>query len=42
MAFKIGDHILVKTIVPTGHCRTPYYLRGKAGMVSLAVVRQGR
>ena len=33
MAFNIGDRILVKTIVPTGHCRTPYYLRGKEGVV---------
>jgi len=33
MAFKIGDRIRVKTLVPTGHCRTPYYLRGKAGVV---------
>ena len=33
MAFKSGDRIRVKTRVPTGHCRTPYYLRGKQGVV---------
>ena len=33
MTFKSGDRIRVKTTVPTGHCRTPYYLRGKEGVV---------
>jgi nitrile hydratase len=28
-----GQTVHVKTMVPTGHCRTPYYLRGKTGTI---------
>ncbi len=28
-----GDRIVVRTDTPTGHCRTPHYLRGKRGQV---------
>lgn len=33
MEFHPGERVLVKTRVPTGHCRTPFYLRGKTGVV---------
>ena len=31
--FKPGDRVRVLTGDPTGHCRTPYYLRGKQGVI---------
>jgi nitrile hydratase len=31
--FKPGDRVRVSDRVPTGHCRTPSYLRGKTGIV---------
>ncbi len=31
--FKPGDRITVRTGEPRGHCRTPYYLRGKRGVI---------
>lgn len=33
MAFRPGERIRVRTTVPRGHCRTPWYLRGKEGVV---------
>ncbi|MSO77236.1 MAG: nitrile hydratase subunit beta [Alphaproteobacteria bacterium] len=33
--FKPGDRVRVDTRIPTGHCRTPFYLRGKVGTVVL-------
>lgn len=31
--FAKGDRVRVKHGPPEAHCRTPYYLRGKAGIV---------
>lgn len=31
--FAVGTKVKVRTGEPTGHCRTPYYLRGKRGTV---------
>ncbi len=33
MSLREGQTVHVKTMVPTGHCRTPYYLRGKTGTI---------
>ena len=35
--FAEGDWVLVKYGPPDTHCRTPYYLRGKAGIVLTCV-----
>ncbi|WP_348645578.1 SH3-like domain-containing protein [Loktanella sp. F6476L] len=32
-SFSHHEHVRVKTDVPPGHVRTPYYLRGKSGVV---------
>ena len=32
--FAIGDRVLIDDRAPLGHCRTPWYLRGKTGVVS--------
>lgn len=31
--YKIGDTVRVRQAFPAGHCRTPYYCRGKSGVV---------
>ena len=31
--FRPGDRVAVRAAYPPGHVRTPYYIRGKAGMV---------
>ncbi len=31
--FKPGARVQVRFAHPPGHCRTPYYVRGKAGVV---------
>ena len=31
--FKPGDRVAVRVAYPPGHVRTPYYVRGKAGIV---------
>lgn len=31
--FAVGDKVRIRNGVPTGHCRTPTYLRGKRGRV---------
>lgn len=31
--FNPGDRVRVRTGFPRGHCRTPYYCRGKTGVV---------
>jgi nitrile hydratase len=31
--FAAGDPVRVRFAEPRGHCRTPYYLRGKRGMI---------
>ncbi|MBI3526267.1 MAG: nitrile hydratase subunit beta [Betaproteobacteria bacterium] len=31
--FKIGDHVIVRDLMPPGHIRAPNYVRGKKGRV---------
>lgn len=31
--FAAGDRVRVKALHPPGHCRTPYYTRGRYGVV---------
>jgi nitrile hydratase len=31
--FRIGDRVVVRTDSPTGHVRTPTYLKGKRGVI---------
>ena len=31
--FNVGDAVCVKQIYPPGHRRTPYYIRGKQGVI---------
>jgi hypothetical protein len=31
--FRIGDRVRVRKAAPLGHVRTPYYIRGHAGVV---------
>lgn len=31
--FAAGDKVKVRVAYPHGHCRTPFYCRGKAGVV---------
>jgi hypothetical protein len=31
--FRVGSNVRVRTGEPSGHCRTPSYLRGKRGVV---------
>jgi nitrile hydratase subunit beta len=32
--FNIGDQVVVRQSYPSGHIRTPYYIRGKHGIVA--------
>jgi nitrile hydratase subunit beta len=32
--FAHGDPVKVRAAEPKGHCRTPYYLRGKRGVIA--------
>lgn len=36
MRFRPGDRVRVRRSFPIGHVRTPYYVRGKAGLVERA------
>jgi hypothetical protein len=31
--FGIGDRVSVRSAFPLGHIRTPYYIRGKSGVI---------
>ena len=31
--FGIGDTVRVKSLSPEGHMRTPWYIRGKVGVI---------
>ena len=31
--FKVGDRVVIKRSFPPGHRRTPYYIRGKEGVI---------
>lgn len=33
MHFKPGDRVRVKAVHPIGHIRTPFYFRGKVGVI---------
>jgi nitrile hydratase len=35
--YRAHDHVRVRTDCPPGHVRTPYYLRGKSGVVERAL-----
>jgi len=32
-AFTIGERVRTKNIQPSGHCRTPFYICGKEGII---------
>ncbi|MGD9804599.1 MAG: SH3-like domain-containing protein [Hyphomicrobiaceae bacterium] len=32
--FAVGDRVVVASRPPHGHCRTPWYLRGRSGTVA--------
>jgi nitrile hydratase len=32
-AFAVNDRVKVRRVYPPGHVRTPYYIRGKAGVI---------
>jgi hypothetical protein len=32
--FRPGDAVRVRGLPPYGHCRTPWYLRGKSGVIA--------
>ena len=31
--FRVGDRVKVRAAYPIGHVRTPYYIRGKSGVI---------
>ena len=31
--FNVGDRVRIKRVFPPGHRRTPYYIRGKRGVI---------
>ncbi len=33
MRFKPGDRVRVRAVNPVGHIRTPFYVRGKVGVI---------
>jgi len=33
MRFEVGDRVRVKRSFPPGHRRTPFYIRGKGGVI---------
>ena len=35
--FAIGDEVVVRVDYPKGHIRTPYYIRGKSGVIADSV-----
>ncbi len=37
MSFSAGDRVRVREMYPPGHVRTPFYVRGKAGIVERVV-----
>lgn len=37
--FNAGQHIRIAYRDATGHCRTPYYLRGKLGVIEALIGR---
>lgn len=32
-SFRVGDTVTVRAAYPIGHVRTPYYIRGKTGVI---------
>lgn len=39
MSFAAGERVRVRAMFPMGHVRTPYYVRGKSGVVERVVGR---
>lgn len=37
MSFAAGDRVRVREMYPLGHVRTPFYIRGKSGVVERVV-----
>lgn len=35
--FSVGDTVVVRVDYPQGHIRTPYYIRGKSGVIADSV-----
>jgi nitrile hydratase len=40
-AFSVGDAVRVRRAFPPGHVRTPYFVRGRRGVVAAVVGRFG-
>ena len=36
-SFTVGDRVQIRVAYPTRHCRTPYYLRGREGVIETDV-----
>lgn len=32
-SYNIGEHVRVRELYPPGHLRTPFYIRGKVGVI---------
>lgn len=39
MSFAAGERVRVRAMFPLGHVRTPYYVRGKSGVIERVVGR---
>ena len=39
--FSVGDKVTVRVAYPRGHIRTPYYIRGKAGVIERVLAEFG-
>lgn len=39
MSFTVGERVRVRERYPLGHVRTPFYVRGKAGVIERVVGR---
>jgi nitrile hydratase len=39
--FAVGDRVRVRRAFPPGHVRTPYYIRGRAGVIERVLGRFG-
>ncbi len=35
-SFAVAQRVRVRNDAPTGHCRTPHYLRGREGVIERA------
>lgn len=39
MSYQIGDTVMVREAYPPGHVRTPFFIRGKTGIIEQVVGR---